>query len=286
MIDPLPAIRPTELRVVGGEQDLQTVVEAWHDATSQLEQTQESLRAEVRRLRDELQDTQQLLATQSRLAELGRTSADLAERLHNELAPLAYYASLLRRRVLGDPSSIDLVRKLDAGLASLDTTLGDLADFAAQRTPRLVPVAVRELVEEIQAGLMAQLATQRVSTVIDVPERLVVVGDREMLRRAILNLTQNALDAMPQGGELVITSFAGKRGVELEIADSGTGLSPDGLARAFQPFYSTKSSTGLGLAIVERIAQAHGGDVCVCNCPEGGAAFTLRFPRRVLEAAA
>ena len=110
-----------------------------------------------------------------------------------------------------------------------------------------------------------------------------------MLRRCVLNLALNAIDAMPAGGELVVTSYSGHDGYELEIADSGPGLPEDVRRRMFEPFFTTKSSgTGLGLAIVGRMVEVHGGEIMARNCPEGGAAFTLRFPVRqqALEAAA
>jgi signal transduction histidine kinase len=107
------------------------------------------------------------------------------------------------------------------------------------------------------------------------------------LRRALLNLMLNALDAMPDGGQLTVTAWSHSGGVELEVADSGPGLSDEARERAFEPFFTTKSSgTGLGLAIVYRIAEVHGGEIIARNCPEGGAAFTVRIPRRMLEAAA
>src|SRR5271168_2021683 len=100
-----------------------------------------------------------------------------------------------------------------------------------------------------------------------------------MLRRAVLNLVLNALDAMPDGGDLVVTVWQNAGNVELEIADSGQGLSEEARERAFEPFFTTKShGTGLGLAIVYRIAEVHGGQILAHNCPEGGAAFTLRLP--------
>jgi signal transduction histidine kinase len=102
-----------------------------------------------------------------------------------------------------------------------------------------------------------------------------------------MNLVLNSIDAMPDGGELVITSYDGHKGFELEIADSGPGLSEEQKRRAFEPFYSTKQNgTGLGLAVVYHVAEAHGGTVTATNCPEGGAAFTIRIPRRTMRAAA
>jgi two-component system sensor histidine kinase HydH len=193
----------------------------------------------------------------------------------------------LRRRLSDDQGSLDVLAKIETGFTSLDATVNDLLHFTAQRDPQLRPVPLRNLLEEVFASLAPQLDAQEVNITTDVPSRLVITADRDMLRRAIMNLTLNALDAMPDGGDLVVTSYSGRDGVELEIADSGPGLSDDVRCRAFEPFFTTKSGgTGLGLAIVDRIAEVHGGAVMAANCPEGGAAFTLRFPHRALEAAA
>jgi signal transduction histidine kinase len=136
-------------------------------------------------------------------------------------------------------------------------------------------------------SLAPQLDAQRIRTEIDIALRVVLFADRDMLRRALLNLVLNALDVMPHGGDLVITGCAGSGGFELEVADSGPGIPDHMRAKVFEPFYTTKSEgTGLGLAIVHRIAEAHGGDVLASNCPEGGAAFTLCIPNRIMEAAA
>ncbi len=102
-----------------------------------------------------------------------------------------------------------------------------------------------------------------------------------MLRRAIVNIVLNALDVLPNGGELHITTVMTHDRWELEIADNGPGWSEDALQRAAEPFFTTKNNgTGLGLSIVERIMEAHGGELWLHNCPEGGAAITLSFPAK------
>jgi signal transduction histidine kinase len=155
------------------------------------------------------------------------------------------------------------------------------------RPAKLAWVDVRPLVDEVCAGLAPRLAAAGIETTIDVPHSTGVVADREMLRTAIENLATNAIEAMSGGGDLVVTSYSGSGGFELEIADSGPGLSDTALRAAFEPFYTTKrDAAGMGLAVVRRIAKAHYGDVVAMNCPEGGAAFTLRFPPRAREAAA
>jgi signal transduction histidine kinase len=258
---------------------LETVLAAWHTATLRLQETHEALRGEVSRLTDELEIKNRELARKNRLADLGQIASHVAHEVRNNLVPVTLYLSLLRRRCDDDAGSLEIVDKMAASFTSLDAMVNDLLHFTADRAPRLEAVAVQEVVGEVCASLAPQLAAQGVRPEIDVPPEARVQADREMLRRAVLNLTLNALDAMPGGGRLVITSYSGPEGFELEIADTGVGLSDEVLRRAFEPFFTTKSSgTGLGLAIVYHILEMHGGQVIASNCPEGGAAFTLRFP--------
>jgi signal transduction histidine kinase len=162
-----------------------------------------------------------------------------------------------------------------------------LLQFTADRDPRWQSLDVRELIDDVLGGLAPQLVAQGIVSYVDIPGGQRQSADRDMLRRAILNLFLNALDVMPDGGQLVVTAHAGAHGLEIEVADSGPGLSEQVRRRAFEPFFTTKShGTGLGLSIVERIAEVHGGCVKASNCPEGGAAFTLLLPSRRLEAAA
>jgi signal transduction histidine kinase len=267
--------------------DLETVLAAWHGATIRLEQTHEALRGEVQRLTHELEIKNRELARQSRLADIGQMASHVAHEVRNSLVPVTLYLSLLRRRLAEDEGSREIVAKIAAGFTNLEATVNDLLQFTADRDPCWQRFEVRVLVEEVLASLAPQLAAQSIETIIDIPDRQSLAADRDMLRRAILNLSLNALDAMPDGGRLFITTYFGPDGLELEIADTGPGLSEQAQRRAFEPFFTTKSNgTGLGLAIVDRIAEVHGGDVAAANCPEGGAAFTIRIPPRRWEAAA
>ena len=147
---------------------------------------------------------------------------------------------------------------------------------------------LRDLVDDVCRPLASRLDEQKIQAVIDIPLNLVIVAERELLRRAVRNLILNAVDAMPEGGVLVATSAIGPDAVELEIADTGPALSDEQRQQAFELLPTAqRGGTGWGLAVVRRIAELHGGDVTAANCPEGGAAFTLRIPRAaVLEAAA
>ena len=267
--------------------DLEKVLAAWHHATLRLEQTHGFLQTEVARLNDELEVKNRELARKNRLADLGRMASHVAHEVRNNLVPVTLYLSLLRRRLTDDTGSLDILSKIEAGFTALDATVNDLLNFTAHRQPQWQTFLIRDLVDEICESLQPQFDAQNIEATVDVPPNALVSADREMLRRAVLNLVLNSLDVMPDGGDLVITSYDGAGSVELEIADSGPGLNDEQKRRVFEPFFTTKEGgTGLGLAVVYHVAEAHGGRVTAMNCPEGGAAFTIEIPRRALGAAA
>lgn len=267
--------------------ELDKAVVACRAANVRLGQTQEALCREVNRLADELETQSRELSQRGQAASLNPVASRVTKDLRRHLNRLLAGLSQLRQRVAGDPLATKLVNAIDFDGQSLDAALDDLLSFTADISPQVDWIAVRPIVDEVCAMLTPQLAERDIETAIDVPRQLCLMADRELLRSALLNLALNAVDAMQQGGRLVVTSYIGPRGLELEVADSGPGLSEDTQRQIFEPFFTTKlGGTGLGLATVQRIARAHGGDVVAMNCPEGGAAFTLRFPRHSLEAAA
>ena len=272
---------------LGSDASVETILAAWNDATLRLQQTHEALQGEVARLSHELEAKNRELDRQRRLADIGRMAAHVAHEVRNSLMPVTLYLSLLRSRLSHDDGSLDILAKVEAGFTALDATVNDLLNFTSHREPQRTTFLVRDLVDEICDALQPQLDAQGIELSIDVPPDALAHADREMVRRAVLNLTLNAIDALPSGGDLVVTSYDGPHGFELEIADSGPGLTPEQLARIFDPFFTTKpTGTGLGLAIVQRIVEAHGGRLTALNCPDGGAAFTMEFPRQAMRAAA
>jgi signal transduction histidine kinase len=259
--------------------DLQTVLAAWHTATLRLEQTHHALREEVRHLTEELAVKNRELARKNRLADLGQMASHVAHEVRNNLVPVTLYLSLLGRRMAGDAAGLEILDKVAAGFRALDVMVNDLLHFTSDRDPQIQTFPLGKLMEDIRASLVPQLEAQRIAMVLRVAAEHQLAADREMLRRAALNLVLNALDAMPDGGTLSVVSTRTAQGLDLEIADSGPGLPEDILPRIFEPFFTTKQGgTGLGLAIVSRIAEAHGGSVTARNAPAGGAAFTLRIP--------
>jgi signal transduction histidine kinase len=266
---------------------LETVLAAWNDATMRLEQTHEALREEVKRLTDELEIKNRELARKNRLADLGQMASHVAHEVRNNLVPVTLYLSLLRRRISGDRESLSTLDKITAGFTALDATVNDLLHFTADRDPHRRNFNFRELAEELCLSLMPQFEAQCIHPLLQISPSLHLTADREMIRRAILNLFLNAMDAMPDGGELLLAATEREDRVELEVADTGLGLTEDAGRRAFEPFFSTKpGGTGLGLSLVYRTAEVHGGGVAAKNRPEGGASFSITLPRATPQEAA
>jgi len=165
--------------------------------------------------------------------------------------------------------------------------VNDVLRFTPHRPPRWQTFVVGDLVEEVCQSLVRPLEDHCIDVDVDVPPNTLVTADREMFRQAVWNLVQNSIDAMPHGGELVITSYDSPAGLELEVADSGPGLSEQDLQQLLRHSPSSEQyGYGAGLVVVQQIAELHRGSVTAMNCPEGGAAFTIKIPRRTMEAAA
>lgn len=268
----------------GEDADLQTVLAAWHSATLRLERTHVTLQEEVRRLTDELEAKNRELARKNRLADLGQMAAHVAHEVRNNLVPVSLYLSLLRRRLPDDEQSLNVLQKIQSGFQALDVTVNDLLHFTSDRDPHCREFSVHDLLLEICDSLRPQLSAQAIDVSIKVEAALVATADREMIRRAMLNLVLNAVDAMPEGGRLELAAASDGNVLQVIVADSGPGLSEEILRRLFEPFVTTKpSGTGLGLTIVERIAEVHSGTVTATNAAGKGARFTLHLPQPLKE---
>lgn len=268
---PLPSITP----------DLGAILEAWHQATLRLEQTHQVLQAEVKRLTAELEKKNRELARKNRLADLGRMAAHIAHELRNSLVPVSLYMSLLKRRIAEDAREI--VEKIEQAIEAAQSVLNDILQFAADREPQESLFLLKDVVSEVLKGVEPQLSAQKVNTQVNIAPELFAWADRDLLRRVLLNLILNALDAMPHGGTLVVEATGQNGTLHLSVADSGPGLTEEALQRAFEPFFTTKSGgTGLGLAIVERLIELHGGTVTAGNGPRGGAVFRITLPGRAV----
>ena len=168
----------------------------------------------------------------------------------------------------------------------MSTNLHDLISFSGKPSG-LQWLDLSPLVQDICDSLQSRLSSQAITVELDIPISTRIQADSRLLRHALVNLVLNALDAMPNKGQLQITSWAGPAGVELEIADSGHGIDTNKRSQLFDADYTTKGQgRGQGLTVARQAIELHGGRIDACNCPQGGAAFTITFSVQAMQAAA
>ncbi len=273
-----------ETSVAHDIRNLGAVLEAYSAATDRLQRSHDRLAEEVSRLSEELELKNKLIARKTRLEVLGEMAAGVAHEIRNPLGGILLYAGMLERDLVGAPESLRRVRSILRGVKSLDCIVGDLLSFTRGFEPAMRVCRIGAVCEEALRDAIAEFARTdiRVHREYAKPD-FELDADPGMLRRAVLNLVLNAIQAMKQKGDLIVRTGAscveGARAARVEIIDSGPGIAAEVRDRLFEPYVTSKENgTGLGLAIVQKIVECHGGSVTGANRDEGGAIFTITIP--------
>ena len=239
--------------------------------------------------------TTELLGQKERLVQAERVAAwrelarRLAHELKNPLFPLQLTVENLVRARQQNPEQFDEVfqessRTLLAEISNLKGIIGKFSEFSKMPQPLLLRVQVNEVVRGVMQLCQAQLeAPGRAKINCELhldPHLEAVAADAESLHRAVSNLVLNAMDAMPQGGTLTLRTRDRDGKVLIEIADTGSGLTPEECEKIFTPYYTSKQhGTGLGLAIVQSVVSDHGGRIRVQSEPGRGTTFVIELPK-------
>jgi len=245
------------------------------ERTRDLEETGARLRA-----------TQAQLITSERVAVTGQIAAGVTHEIRTPLNSLAINVQLLRRELSAEAAAPSLgeilgaLATLEYEITRINRILEEFVNFARLPTPRFERVEPVPLVENVLALLGPQATAAGVSVESrpagSVPS---VRGDPDQLRQVFLNLAQNALQAMPNGGVLGVEISRDGGWVAIAVTDSGPGVPEAERETIFRPFVSTKTGgLGFGLPIVRRIVETHGGSVACHDRAGGGAVFTVRLP--------
>ena len=245
---------------------------------------------ETCRAYEDLRKTQEQLLQSEKMSAVGQLIAGVAHELNNPLTAILGYAQLLESEGLNDRAT-DFVRKLFKQAQRTHRVVQNLLSFARERKPQKTDVDVRKIIDETLALRDYDLKVNNIvlerDTMIDVPS---VTADPHQLEQVFLNIINNAVDAILEGGKggkLKVRIHSTEGQVRVEFLDSGVGIKDPN--RIFDPFYTTKSvgkGTGLGLSICYGIIKEHGGDITANNRAEGGAVIEVRLPAsgRVIEA--
>lgn len=236
----------------------------------------------------ELEHTHERLVESEKMAALGRLSATLSHELRNPLAGLKGASQLLLRKISEQDDRRVYVNLILEEVQRLGRIVDDLLHFAKPGTMRQNILDANQVIQDVIL-LHSEDLSQRGITI---RKRLSILppvkADKDKFIQVIVNIIQNARDAMPEGGELLISSGVTKNEPEngdfitLQFKDTGRGIPDEDRAHIFEPFFTTKpSGVGLGLAICKAIIEEHGGSISLTPCGEDsstGTIVTVRLP--------
>ena len=221
------------------------------------------------------------LARAERMAAVGQMAANVAHQVGTPLNLISGYVQMVRESN-ADPRTRERLEIVERQIQQVTGVLRSMLDHARQKSPR-VRVDVARVVRYACETAQSQLALSGVELRVHLDDNLPAIeADATELELVVINLIKNSLDAMPYGGTLTISAKEIQTGVQVEVADTGSGIPAEMLARVFEPWVTSKTigqGTGLGLSIAREVIEAHGGTITIRNVEHGGAAVTIRLPR-------
>ena len=233
----------------------------------------------------ELKQTQAQLVQSTKLAAIGELAANIAHEINNPLTTVLGFASFIAERLKADdPMREELTLIQDEASRARDI-VRDLLQFSRQRDFMPETANLNQVLEQVISMMRRQGAFGPVT--VDeqyAPNLPGVEVDVARIKQVFLNIINNAVYVMPNGGSLTIRTLTTDRGVRVEFEDMGPGIAPEHRDRIFDPFFTTKpevSGTGLGLSVSLGIVQSHGGTILVASEVGKGATFTVVLPLRV-----
>jgi len=275
---PVVSLAEAARRVAAG--DLGARVE--HESSDELGE----LATSFNRMTEDLLQQKERTLQAERVAAWRELARRLAHELKNPLFPLQVTVENLLRAKEKSPEMFEEVfhegtATLLAEINNLKTIIGRFSEFSKMPQPQRRPTQANDVLRSVLRVFQVQLEgnshiTVRTELASGLPE---IWADQDLLHRALSNLVLNAIDAMPQGGELTLRTAALDGRVAIEVSETGSGLTPEECARLFTPYYTTKQhGTGLGLAIVQSVVSDHGGKISVESTKEKGTTFRIELP--------
>jgi signal transduction histidine kinase len=245
----------------------------------------EALRQGMRKL----EETQAQLIQSAKLAAVGELAAGVAHEINNPLTSIIGFTRLLLDDLPSDHAMRADLEIIDREAARTRRIVQSLLDFARTSEPLLAPVDLNTLVEEAIMLVCTRTVLAKVSLEKNLSSLPFVMLDTNQMKQVLVNLLNNAVQAMPGGGCLTVVTRLTEREIEgvsypmaaVEVRDSGVGISAENLGRIFDPFFTTKEvgqGTGLGLSVSYSIVEKHNGRIEVESVPGKGSTFSVLLP--------
>jgi signal transduction histidine kinase len=227
------------------------------------------------------------LQTADRLAAISRISGGVAHEVKNPLNAILLHVEVARSKLARGDSDVDpQMEIISREILRLDRVVKTFLDFTRPVELKLRPVLLQQILGEIADLARPQAAAANIQVVaapeVSGADGVEVSVDRDLFKQAVLNVVVNAIQAMPEGGELRFEASASKDTAEIRISDTGSGIPPDLKEKIFRLYFTTKTGgSGIGLAMTFRIVQLHDGTIDFSSEPGKGTTFVIRLPLAV-----
>lgn len=234
---------------------------------------------ELEDLTQELDKNKDLLVQAERYSALGQMSAQLVHAIRNPITSIGGVARLMAKRIK-DEEWQKFIKMMIKETSRLEETLADLFDFVNRVECHREPNALYPLIRKTVMLVQPSMARQNIVWKLELPEPDPVLNiDAKQIRQVLLHLVKNSIEAMPDGGTLVVSVRPEDGMIRIRVADTGIGIQDASMEKVSDPFFTTKTyGTGLGLSLVEQIVQAHEGVFVLCRREEGGTEALVDLP--------
>jgi len=237
-----------------------------------------------------LQATQEKLIQSEKLASIGRLASRIAHELRNPIQSIRMGIELLQQDLERLPESEKLreswyttLQRIDQEITAANKIVKDLLEYARDMKFDYTETEVNSLLEGILYNLAKKITEFQITVNKNYGDIGTIIADGIRIRQAMLNIIQNGIEAMEQGGTLTITTASqNENTVVISVQDTGCGITPEHRQRIFEPFFTTKEEgVGLGMSIVHKIIEAHGGTIHIESQEGQGTTFTIMLPRSI-----
>lgn len=275
--------------------ELQELASSFNAMSCQIQEAHDEINAWTRTLEErveqktrELSGAQEEMLRVERMASIGKLAAVVAHEINNPLAGILTYAKLLKKRESRRPEpnaeTISMLDLVESESRRCGEIVKNLMTFARPTSMNLEPSDINAIMDRCVRLVQHQLTLKNIELHLDLNKALPPVRcDEGQIEQVILALVMNAIDAIPNGGNLTLTSRRAPHPgeIQIEVRDDGVGMPREVLAKMFEPFFTTKENgrgLGLGLAISRNIVDRHGGRIEVTSEPGHGTTFTITLP--------
>jgi signal transduction histidine kinase len=250
-------------------------------------ETLEDSYLKLREQADQIIEIEDQLRRADRLSALGELSAGMAHEIRNPLGSIKGTAEILRDGVAADDPKLEFAEILIREVDRLNQVLEDFLHFAKPSPVEHGHFSLGEVVSDVLDLTRQQSLRSQIVVEVELDKDIEIPGRGEQIKQALLNLVLNAIQAMPSGGLLKVSSTNFEHKIHIQVSDNGPGIALENRERIFNPFVTTRDSgTGLGLAITQRIVQGHGGHIVLYSTPGQGTNFTICLPLTLEKAEA